>query len=628
MIALRRSRLVLPAIVVLIGAATVAARHLDVRRISGPVKGDEATYIAMAFSIADDGDLRYERRDYERFVQINRQGPEGIFLKRAHEFYLRGAVPLRRLVPVDEGLTYGKAFIYPFVAAPFAALGGLGGMVIFNVCLLALCLWCATTFCQARMGRFAGGVAGVAFVGASVVPVYVAWLTPELFNVTLVFFAYFLWLYKEVAPAAAEARWSHAWTDVAAALLLGLAAYSKPPIALLAGPLLVGLLVKRRGRRLAVAIVAFTVGSVGLFGINTLVTGEWNYQGSGEPDGRRYFVTHFPFDDQATPFAESGSTMVTNDADTGTVLEPDALRLLPRNAWYFLVGRDAGFVPFFFPGAVLVGVWLVRLRRATFWQWTTFLACAASAVVWLVYAPFTWNGAGGPPGNRYFLSFYPTLLFLVPAGAGWWTAGIAAVGGAAFTGAMVLHPFGASAVTRLNVERAPLRWLPIELTMMDQLPVRLDVLRSRIEFVHDPTVFLYYMDSNTYFAEGNGFWIRGGAAADIVIRTERPLTRVRLGLSSTVPNHVTARFGDRTQQVALEEGGRAWMTMTGDRAGVRVRGSYAYVLHLEAENGFVPSERDAESNDRRYLGVFVKPLFMYGEPPQPLGQMEPDIHGG
>ena len=40
-----------------------------------------------------------------------------------------------------------------------------------------------------------------AFVMATVVPVYFVWITPELFNFALGCFAYFCWLYKEVAPA-------------------------------------------------------------------------------------------------------------------------------------------------------------------------------------------------------------------------------------------------------------------------------------------------------------------------------------------------------------------------------------------------------------------------------------------
>ena len=33
----------------------------------GGVKGDEATYVSMALSAAFDRDLRYERRDVDRF---------------------------------------------------------------------------------------------------------------------------------------------------------------------------------------------------------------------------------------------------------------------------------------------------------------------------------------------------------------------------------------------------------------------------------------------------------------------------------------------------------------------------------------------------------------------------------
>ena len=42
----------------------------------------------------------------------------------------------------------------------------------------------------------------------------------------------------------------------------------------------------------------------------------------------------------------------------------------------------------------------------------------------LLVWPFTWNGAGGPTGNRYLLGIYPALLFLMPPGNIAW-AGIA-----------------------------------------------------------------------------------------------------------------------------------------------------------------------------------------------------------
>ena len=59
-----------------------AARSLDVPRAGYGIKSDEATYVAMALSLAYDGDLTYEKRDLERFAGLYHSGPNGIFLKR------------------------------------------------------------------------------------------------------------------------------------------------------------------------------------------------------------------------------------------------------------------------------------------------------------------------------------------------------------------------------------------------------------------------------------------------------------------------------------------------------------------------------------------------------------------
>ena len=65
-------------------ATAFAGGAIDVRGLAGPIKGDEAAYIAMASSLAHDADLYYDRGDFERFVAENGQIPDGIFLKRAY----------------------------------------------------------------------------------------------------------------------------------------------------------------------------------------------------------------------------------------------------------------------------------------------------------------------------------------------------------------------------------------------------------------------------------------------------------------------------------------------------------------------------------------------------------------
>jgi hypothetical protein len=623
------------AVALLLVVVTAAGRLVDFRRLTGGVKGDEATYIAMALSLAYDHDLVYQARDLERFRRMVGQDPEGIFLKRRSRLGVTpnaGWPPVkvtRTPVPVTQSLSFAKALAYPIAAAPFVAIGGVGGMLVFNAVLLLICVWCAVRYAQARTGRVTGAVMGVAFIAASVVPVYGAWLTSEMFNFAAVLVAYFLWLYKRVAGVDRPGWLERPATDWLSAVLLGVATYSKLTNALLIAPLVVEAAWRWRPKHLGAIVLCFVLGTAGLFGLNGLTSGEWNYQGSAEPGGRRTFyaaATGFPFDRAGSRF-DRGSLMETNNADTETVFAPSVLALLPRNAGYLLAGRDAGLIPYYLPGVVLGLAWLFAIRRTTVWQTAIALTCAASLLALLVFAPWTWNGAGGPPGNRYVLSLYPPLLFLLPAELPWWPVALAGAGGAAFVGAMVLHPFQASATPWRNVERVPLRWLPIELTLIDDLPVRLDPLRSRILFVHDPTVFLYYMDDHTYYAEKRGFWIAGAAGTDIVVRAEQPLTRLALTLGSAVDNRVSVDFGGRSAQTSVEAGGRAYLQLT-PRSTVRYHGSYAYVLHLHTTNGFVPARRDPASSDTRNLGVFVAPLFMYGNPPVALGQELPPSGGG
>jgi len=103
-------------IILIVGAA--AALSVDVVRSGFGVKGDEATYVAMALSAAYDGDLAYERRDLERFYQIYRGGPEGIFLKRGGQARLEvgGEWPFvsvrSRPTAETDRLYFGKAYVH------------------------------------------------------------------------------------------------------------------------------------------------------------------------------------------------------------------------------------------------------------------------------------------------------------------------------------------------------------------------------------------------------------------------------------------------------------------------------------------------------------------------------------
>ena len=138
------------------------------------------------------------------------------------------------------------------MAAPFVRLLGLNGFLVLHVLLLFGVCVCGYKFLAAQSAPAPALIFTLAFVGATCVPVYAVFLAPEILHFAMIFFAYFLWLYKEVkpdAPAWLRGRGS----DIAAAMLLGAATYSKPPNhALLVAPLvLLAVVAAQVARRLA-----------------------------------------------------------------------------------------------------------------------------------------------------------------------------------------------------------------------------------------------------------------------------------------------------------------------------------------------------------------------------------------
>src|SRR6185295_11008456 len=110
----------------------------------------------MTLSLAHDHDLAYERRDLERYFGLYRYGPDGIFLKRGKRLHLRvdGAPPFVHLAKTpdlrSDRLYFGKAMIYPLVAAPFVRVLGLNGFLVLNVLLLFAVGVCGYMFLAAR----------------------------------------------------------------------------------------------------------------------------------------------------------------------------------------------------------------------------------------------------------------------------------------------------------------------------------------------------------------------------------------------------------------------------------------------------------------------------------------------
>jgi hypothetical protein len=616
--------------VVLFVVGGVLAMAVDVPRTGYGLKSDEANYVAAALSAAYDGDLAFDRNDLVRFEGLYHQGPDGIFLKRGKvlRFHVDRSFPfvhkIKREDPNPNRLYFGKSIAYSVAAAPFVRAFGLNGLLLFHVLLLAATSVAAYVFLSAQSAPIAAATFVSAFLGASVLPVYGAFLMPEIFNVALVALAYFFWLYKEVAPTS---RFTRPWTDIVAVVLLGIGTYSKPiPIAILVAPIVLLAWLRRRWRFGAMlGAVAVAVACL-CFAFNAVVSGEFNYQGGD----RKYFALRFPFE---TPEAtwQSFRGAVTTDASTSReVLTSSELPArFAHNVVYFLVGRHFGFVPYFFPGVIAVGWWLISRSRRDVWRLCVFGGFVASAIATLIYLPWTWSGGGGPLGNRYFVPVYPLVLFLVPGGISIAPGILAWMGGALFTVKVLVSPFWAAKFPYLVTQKGPARRLPVELMLANELPVRLaQPLRAPIQYRLDPGVKLYFLDENAWPPEPTGtaadgsrifsMWVSGAGRADVIVRGAWPIDHLEVEVESPIHTVLTLAAGDGAVTRTLVP--KQIQMFDLKTSGVRgFGGDYACLLTVRSTQGFIPHLEDPMSGDYRNLGAQVrfKPVIASAETPSP-----------
>jgi len=627
-------RLVLVLVTLALAGATAG---LDLPKASGgEFWGDSATYYAMAWSLARDGDLRFDPGDLARVRAEYPNGPQGVFLKRASgglTVDVAAGFPWMRRVRAEEGrLYYAKAFVHPLLAAPLVAALGTRGLTLANGLLLSAALWLAFFVLRRRgLGPWAALAVAASLLLLTVTPVYLVWPTPEILGLALI--------------TAGLAAWA-AGRPLIAALLFGVAGYVKPPNVLMAAPLgfeplLPGpgepLLGPGLGRRVGEALrrgAVLALAAASLYGANAAFTGEPNYQG-GE---RKTFYGRFPFDASGATFEDAGSWMTTNQLDplvsgrdeekvtaqSGPARNPGELReSFAWNLGYFWAGRFGGALAYFFPAVLALALFLLGGPRDR----AGWLALVALVLSWLAYIwiiPDNWYGGGGTVGNRYFLNLLPAFLFLVPLRrSSWvWVGAGAVVAGAVFLAPVLASPVGHSLRPGDHATRPAFEALPAELTMLNDLSVFTEPWRKKrpFGFVGNPerhadpdAYFLYFLDDGTFGKEEwggrTGFWLRAGASAEVVLRAFdlAPVERVVLRASGgPLGDAVTARLGGRSGRVTVGPGQAAEIELPAPR-GVRYYDTYLHVLRLE-------SRRGARLADGRAVGAFVTVRLVMGPP--------------
>jgi hypothetical protein len=358
--------------------------------------------------------------------------------------------------------------------------------------------------------------------------------------------------------------------------------------------------------------VAFVVLAGGLFAINKAISGEWNYQGGD----RQTYYFEFPFQNEV-PKHELGLNKSRGEvlgSLSHIILNPRTFTSnLIHNIEYFFIGRHTGLLGYFFPAVFAIGAFLLAPRQRPAWQWLVLGSGLLQGLVFIVATPYTWHGGG--VGNRYFFSGYGVMLFVLPPIQSLGVAFAPWLIGSLFVAPMVLNPFVASFHSEDNAKSGPLRRLPVELTLVNDLPVNNEPQHARLWFgdigKSDPGFLVYFLDDNAYDRDSDkSFWTRGGAQAEFIIKTDKPIRRATFTLTAgPVATDVRVTIGRRSEDVHLEPGESRDVTFSmppGLPYEKEVQ-ALVWTASVFSSAGFTPIFFDAQSSDSRYLGVRVQP---------------------
>jgi hypothetical protein len=394
-------------------------------------------------------------------------------------------------------------------------------------------------------------VSGVLIVG-TVAPIYIFWIQPELMNLALVAAALLAW--RRDRP-------------VVSALLFGIAGYTKPTHLLMAAPLGLSPLFEaglKAGPRVLEVIRrgAVMIGcAVALFGANTLVTGEWNYQG-GE---RKTFGSEFPFDRgdlRDITFGNAGEWMTTmklgplqeGEAETrgaGIAQSAEELQqMFVANLADFWLGRYAGMAPYFAPAFVaLLFFLLVGPREKEGWFAVFALLLFFFVSIRVLPGPTNWYGGGGTLGNRYFMAALPLAMLYLPKGRELLTALLGTALSVTFLLPAWVSPVQHSLTPSLlaSPQGGPLTYLRAERAMLNDLSFCTDAWRKKQPYddaegdppIHRPGAhhgyWLYFPDDGTFGRERipglfhddgepmEGFRVKRGGATEVLLRANEPV---------------------------------------------------------------------------------------------------------
>lgn len=510
------------------GPAAVLLLLLAALATIGPAEPPESArglaFVLQAQSLAADLDSRLTEDDLGRWRAL----PQGESMR-----------VLLAEPPDGEAAAFPEPLPLAALAAPFALVGGVRGVVLANALFLVLAMVLAARTLRQRLDAPWRLLA--VFLLASVALRFVLEPRPEALVLAAVVAAFAL-VFRSETPTfgempeiydrplgARDPRVMLRWVAIGA--LLGLAGLFHPLHLALVVPAVLALPSgRRRGGAVPLGAGVLAMLAVGFGG--ALVFG-----------GALPWVTPLAvFEGGALPglggaFAEGGA-VPSLLAAAGPVLD---LSLLGWNALFLAAGRTVGALPYLLPLLLVLALWEPGARRSGLVATALGIGLVA-IVVW----PFDWAG-DAPLGNGWWLPAYGAL-WLVPTKRSGVVAPLAVV---ALAG-LVLWPTWLGAIGLGGGRLAPRdaaaplasRWLPHESTLR---PVGADFLSQEGVRV---------LVAGGAVSERRGrLFLGGGRWGNLVVASPRPIDRLFLAFDGQAGSELQVVGGELGNTLFHGDGG-------------------------------------------------------------------------
>lgn len=481
--------------------------------IASPVHrwGDASTYYMQISSIVEDHDIQYQPIDLQRALHTSFDDlPAGVFLIRT----------------VSGTYFFAKEFSYAIFAAPFFALLGIQGILVFNALMFWLMILMGFLYLREK-GNIDIVALGTSFIffTLSTAFVYIFWVHAEIFTMFLLTLGLFLWTkYYEKAGSDKFLFCS--------AFIFGLATVSKLPNGLLFLPFLLYEIYSRRYKRALTLFVLFLIPLLLFYGYFYAVTGVTSFS-AGD---RSVYTGNYPFMNTST--GEAGQTISPLEPgqyhlSMGSGLISIALNRLTfinyvngfNNTIYYFFGRFTGLIWYYPLAAFALILFLIAGIRSQVkgqkivepipqlmknpLQYLILTGIILNILFFLFVSGTNYFGGQHAVGNRYFW-VYPAFLFLIGR------VNLKVIIPFILIGLVTVVPIISDPVSNSQNPQnhtffLPYPLFPLEYNQVPNLPLWFpQPALQNISFLYidsEGGVIPEYLGSNTYSISGTSHWI-------------------------------------------------------------------------------------------------------------------------